>query len=271
MMTSWQFGVSDFSTSEPLQNGALIKESGLDFIEPGLAKASAMAEEDFLAAAERLRAAGVPVLSANWFLPPSLKVVGPEENERDWLDFLELALGRASHLGARAVVFGSPGSRSIPAGWSELQAKEQMIRFCRLAAEVIGDKGWDLRIAVEHVNHTETNFLNTFAEALAIVREIDRKEIGLAADFYHFAMEGESPQVMREAADLVCAVQLANPEGRCYPKPGVEIPGITTFFEELAGIGYGGGISVEATVTGDLAEECAAAAKFFENHDLSPK
>ena len=183
MKNSWQFGVSDFSTSEPLQNGPLIKESGLDFVEPGLAKAAAMPEGEFLAAAERLRVAGIPVLSANWFLPPSLKVVGPEENEAESRAFLELALGRAAYLGARAVVFGSPGSRSIPAGWSELQARDQMIRFCRLAADVIGDNEWGLRIAVEHVNHTETNFLNSFAESLAIVREIDRSEIGLAADF----------------------------------------------------------------------------------------
>jgi len=265
---SWQFGVSDFSTSEPLQNGELIKASGLDFIEPGLAKVAAMPEEDFLAAAERLKNAGVPVLSANWFLPPTLKVVGPEADEGKSRAFLELALGRAAHLGAKAVVFGSPGSRSIPEGWSELEARAQMIGFCRLAAEVIQAGGWDLRIAVEHVNHTETNFLNTFAEALAITREIDRPEIGLAADFYHFAMEGESPEVMREAADLICAVQLADPEGRCFPKPEAEIPGMEAFFEQLAGIGYRGGISVEATVGSDLAAECRAAAKFFENRAL---
>lgn len=263
--SQWQFGVSDFSTSEPLQNGELIKASGLDFIEPGLAKASAMPEEEFLKRAGQLKEAGVPVLSANWFLPPTLKVTGPEADDAKSRAFLELALKRASILGARAVVFGSPGSRSIPAGWAELEARAQMIGFCRLAAEVIREAGWDLRIAVEHVNHTETNFLNTFAEALAITREIDRPEIGLAADFYHFAMEGESSEVMREAADLVCAVQLANPEGRCFPKPDVKIPGIEVFFEHLAGIGYRGGVSVEANVTGDLAGECAAAAKFFEN------
>ncbi len=262
----WQFGVSDFSTSEPLQNGELIKASGLDFIEPGLAKAAAMPEADFLEAAERLRKAEVPVLSANWFLPPTLKVVGPEVDDEKSRSFLEHALGRADHLGAKAVVFGSPGSRSIPVGWSELEAREQMIRFCRLAAEVIQEGGWDLRIAVEHVNHTETNFLNTFAETLAITREIDRPEIGLAADFYHFAMEGEASDVMREAADLICAVQLANPAGRCFPKPGVDIPGIIAFFEHLLGIGYRGGVSVEATVGEDLAQDCTAAAEFFENH-----
>lgn len=262
----WQFGVSDFSTSEPLQNGELIKASGFDFIEPGLAKAAAMPEEEFLAAARRLEQAGVPVLSTNWFLPPSLKVVGPEVDDEKSRLFLELALGRASHLGAKAVVFGSPGSRSIPVAWPELEAREQMIRFCRLAAEVIQEGGLALRIAVEHVNHTETNFLNTFTEALAIVREIDRPEIGLAADFYHFAMEGEATDVMRDAADLICAVQLANPEGRCFPKQGVEIPGIIPFFEHLAGIGYRGGVSVEATVGADLAQDCAAAVGFFEDH-----
>lgn len=265
----WQFGVSDFSTSEPLQNGELIKASGLDFIEPGLAKAAALPEEEFLAAAARLKAAGVPVLSANWFLPPTLKVVGPEANDEQSRAFLELALGRAAHLGAKAVVFGSPGSRSIPSGWSELRAREQMIHFCRMAAEVIQSRGWDLRIGVEHVNHTEGNFLNTFTEALAITREIDRPEIGLTADFYHFAMEGEATGVIREAADLLCAVQLANPRGRCFPKAGVEIPGIEVFFEQLLGIGYRGGISVEAEVGGDLAEECGGAAEFFRRQGLS--
>jgi sugar phosphate isomerase/epimerase len=264
--STWQFGVSDFSSSEPLKNGELIKESGLDFIEPGLAKAAAMPEEEFLAAAARLRAAKVPVLSANWFLPPTLKVVGPDVNERKSHEFLQLALDRASHLGAKAVVFGSPGSRSIPVGWSGLEAREQMVRFCRMAAEVIQEGGWDLRIAVEHVNHTETNFLNTFAEALAITREIDRTEIGLTADFYHFAMEGEATDVMREAADLICAVQLADPKGRIFPKPDAGIPGMIPFFEQLAGIGYRGGISVEATVGDDLAADCAAAAEFFEKH-----
>lgn len=261
----WQFGVSDFSTSEPLRNGELIKASGLDFIEPGLAKATALPEEEFLAAAARLKNAGVPVLSANWFLPPTLKVVGPEADDEAWLAFLKKALGRAALLGAKAVVFGSPGSRSIPTGWSEWQAREQMTRFCRLAAEVIREGGWDLRIALEHVNHTETNFLTTFAEALAMAREIDRPEIGLAADFYHFAMESEATAVMREAADLICAVQLADPKGRVFPKPGATIPGIEVFFEQLVALGYRGGISVEAEVGGDLAEDCAAAARFFEN------
>ena len=134
-----------------------------------------------------------------------------------------------------------------------------MIEFCRLCSDVIRERNWDLKIAVEHVNHTETNFINTFAEALAIVKEIDRDEVGLAADFYHFAMENEPIDVMLEAGQFICAVQVADPSGRCFPKPNAEIPGMNEFFENLAKINYAGGVAVEANVVGDLESDCRQA------------
>jgi len=260
----WIYGISDFSITEPLKNAGEIIASGLDFIEPGLAKAAALSHPDFEAAADRIKKAGIRVQSMNWFLPPELKVVGPDVSHAASRRFLERALQRADHLEARAIVFGSPGSRSIPAGFSESQAREQLIEFCSLTADLISEAQYGLKLAVEHVNHTETNHLNTFAQALDLVREVDRTEVGLAADFYHFAMENESSDIMQEAGDLIHAVQLANPEGRCFPRPGVEIPGLAKFFENLAAIDYQGGISVEATVTGSLREDCEAAAAFFK-------
>jgi D-psicose/D-tagatose/L-ribulose 3-epimerase len=253
------FGVSDFKTTEPLLNFATIIESGMDFIEPGLAKVAAMTETEFSELAVRLRSSKIRVQSMNWFLPPTLKVTGPEVDQAKSRDFLQAALVRASVLGAKTVVFGSPGSRSIPDGFSTTEARQQMIDFCVLAADVIHAGGFDLRIAVEHVNHTETNFINTFAQALDLVREVNRAEIGLAADFYHFAMENESTEILREAGDLVCAVQLADPSGRCFPKPGQEVPNLALFLQSLQGMGYSGGISVEANAGDDLGSECRLA------------
>lgn len=254
----FRFGVSDFSTSEPLINAEKIVACGMEFIEPGLAKIVAMPEPDFTAAVERLKQNNIRVQSVNWFLPPDLKVTGPEVDDSQSRQFLESALARAVTLGATAVVFGSPGSRSVPDGFSVEKATEQMIAFLRLCSDVIRENGWNIKIALEHVNHTETNFVNTFTQALAIVRAVDRPEIGLAADFYHFAMENESMDVMAEAGSLICAVQLANPDGRCFPKSGVEVPGLDTFFQHLIDIGYDGGVSVEATVQ-DLEEDCKSA------------
>ncbi len=253
-------GVSDFSTSEPLFNAEAIIASGMDFIEPGLAKIAAMTDVEFDVAADHIQQNNIRVMSVNWFLPSDLKVVGPSSDEVRSRQFLEHALTRAVRLGAKAVVFGSPGSRSIPDGFSRLEAREQLIKFCQLCADVIQANGWTLRIAVEHVNHTETNLINRFSEALAIVREADRPEIGLAADFYHFAIEDEPLDAMLEAKDLICAVQLADPNGRCFPKHGTEIPGLKKFFENLTTIGYQGGVSVEATVGDDLESDCREAA-----------
>ena len=261
---SFKLGVSDFSTSEPLLNAGTIIASGMDFIEPGLAKITAMNDVDFDAAVQRINAAKVRVQSVNWFLPPELKVIGPEANESMTRQFLELALGRAETLGAKAVVFGSPGSRSLPVGFSQQKGREQMIEFCRMCSDVIRDHDWGMRIAVEHVNHTETNFINTFAQALAIVREVDRPEIGLAADFYHFAIEDESSEIMLEAADLICAVQIANPAGRCFPKPGDLLPDAESFFRQLIEIGYDGGVAVEATVQ-NLESDCRGAVQWISS------
>ncbi|WP_395749150.1 sugar phosphate isomerase/epimerase family protein [Prosthecobacter sp.] len=253
------FGVSDFKTTEPLLNFATIIESGMDFIEPGLAKVAAMTDEEFSELAVKLRGSKVRVQSANWFLPPTLKVTGPDVDQAKSREFLQTALMRASVLAAKAVVFGSPGSRSIPEGFSATEARKQIVDFCVLAADVIQTGGFDLRIAVEHVNHTETNFINTFAQALDLVREVNRKEIGLAADFYHFAMENEATDIVKEAGDLICAVQLANPQGRCFPKPGVEVPKLDLFLQQLREIGYTGGVSVEANAGDDLGSDCRLA------------
>jgi len=255
----FRLGVSDFSTSEPLVNAKTIIACGIDFIEPGLAKIAGMSADDFDTSARSIEEENIHIQSVNWFLPKEVRVNGPNVDQAVSRQFLEHALPRAVRLGAKAIVFGSPGSRSLPDGFSLDTGRMQMIDFCRLCSDVIRELQFDLRIAVEHVNHTETNFVNTFAQALSIVREVDRPEIGLAADFYHFAMEKESMEIIGEAADLVCAVQLANPEGRCFPKPGAAIPGLEEFFQQLVNIDYQGGVSVEATVGDDLEADCRGA------------
>lgn len=252
-------GVSDFMTSEPLVNAADIVAAGMDFIEPGLAKIETMPEDVFQDVSDRIKRQAIQVRSANWFLPPTIKVTGPDVDETKSRNFLENALGRAASLNATTVVFGSPGSRSVPVGFSHHKAMDQMLTFCRLCSEIIREKSFDIRIAVEHVNHTETNLINTFSEAMKLVRTVDRREIGLAADFYHFEMENESTDILADAANLVCAVQLADPAGRRFPQPGQNIARLDRFFEQLINIGYDGGVSIEANPTDQLASDCRGA------------
>jgi len=253
---SMQIGVSEFATTSPITNYATICGAGMDFVEIGLGKAALMSEVDFDAAAKGIAESGASVQSCNWFLPPELKVTGPDVDDNVSQAFLDLALPRAARLGAKAIVFGSPSSRSIPAGFDQAEGRRQIRAFCERVAESIAASGFDIRLAIEHVNQTETNCIPTLAEAIKLAREIDRPEVGVAIDFYHLVMESEPLEVILEAGDLACAVQLADPATRTFPDPKTNVPGLDRFFELLRQINYTGGVSVEATPRDDLAQSC---------------
>ena len=256
-----QLGVSEFPHTNPIENYPTIIEAGFDFVEIGLGKAAQMSEEDFDQAARGIEASQTQVVSCNWFLPPELKVTGPEVSDQASQDFLDLALPRAARLGAKAIVFGSPASRSVPDGFSHEEARDQMKAFCTRVADSIAAKQLDIRLAIEHVNYTETNFVRTLADAIHLAREIERPEIGVAIDFYHLEMEKESLEVILDAEGLACAVQLADPSNRSFPQEGSEIPRLEDFFSKLRAINYDAGVSVEATPGEDLLATCRSAAK----------
>ena len=68
-----------------------------------------------------------------------------------------------------------------------------------------------------------------------------------------------STDILADAANLVCAVQLADPAGRRFPQPGQNIARLDRFFEQLINIGYDGGVSIEANPTDQLASDCRGA------------
>ncbi len=250
----WPLGVSDFSITEPLLNAATIIEAGFDYIEPGLAKAVAMPVEDFAAARGEILSKGINVLSMNWFVPPSVKVTGPDVDAAQCRQFVENALSLANSLGAKAIVFGSPGARNIPDDFPMDRALDQLEEFFVCCADVIRENAYPIKIGIEHVNYTESNILNLLSDAIQLAKRINRPEIGLAVDFYHLAMEEEPLDTILGAKGLVVAVQLADPATRSFPKSGKEVPGLVEFFRMLRAIEYDAGVSIEANVDDLLTE-----------------
>jgi sugar phosphate isomerase/epimerase len=259
----WKLGICDFSNSEPLRNFELIQDAGFDYIEPGLAKATMLSPRELAVAAQNIVARKYRVLSMNWFLPPGVKVTGPDVDPKLCRQYVEKAFAVADSLGAVAVVFGSPGSRSIEEGFSMQTAWEQLVVFCHLCADVIRENGYDIRLGIEHVNYTETNVIRKLEEAIRLAKEVDRPEIGVAVDFYHLVMENEPMETILGAKGMVVAVQMANPATRAYPKKDDEIPQLKEFFQMLNSIGYLGGIGIEANV-GDVAVEGAEALAYLQ-------
>ena len=122
-----------------VDQAALVRDWGYDYIELALAPLAVLSDEDFTAALKILRQSDLPCLACNIFLPRSVRVTGdaadPAVNER----YLRTALGRAARLGAEVVVFGSSGSRNIPGGFPAARALEQLRAFAAIAAGVAAE------------------------------------------------------------------------------------------------------------------------------------
>lgn len=201
-------------------------------------KVSAIQFEENLA---RLRRLALPVWAFNIFIPAELKLVGPEVNEAALLGYADTVIQRVSLTGAKLIVLGSGGARRLPPGFDPLTARHQFIQIGQKLADLASK--YDLVIALEALNRSETNFINTLGEALSIVKKINHPHFRLNVDLYHLLKEQESPQVIRRCGKYVVYAELAEPTHRTAP--GVEGTDFAPYLKALAKLRYHGHLVVE--------------------------
>lgn len=259
-----RYGIATFGDVEPLRDVATVAACGYDYVEPGLAKTLALPDAERQAQLRRMAATTLRIEAMNWFLPGAdLKLTGPAVDEARVRDFLERSLALAQQLGAKVIVFGSPGARSYPDGFPREQAWEQLKAFLRTAGGIIEARGHGMVIGIEPLRKPESNIVNTVAEAARLAREVDHPKVRIIVDFYHLAFENEDPDVILEARDLIVHLQIADPSARGFPKQEGAEARYRRFFENLRKIGYRGRLSIEAN-SSDLAGDCGPALTFLK-------
>ena len=224
-----------------------VYESGYDYLELNTAEIALLSDEEFEIAAKRINETGLPVPVTNVFVPGHIKLVGPDTDQRQQDDYLRTAYSRLQRLGVEYIVFGSSGARRIPEGFDRDEAWDQLVAFGRRAAEKAA--GYGITILVEPLRRQETNIINTAAEGLELVRQVNHPHFQLMIDFYHMAVENEDPDIVLKAADHLHHLHIANPEGRMFPLSWDEHPFYTGFFKNLRHIGYNKRISIEGRFT----------------------
>lgn len=231
-------------TATGIEYARQLKDLGYDYVELPLNRVAQLDGPAFEALLSQLEKTGLPCLSCNDFMPSSFQIVGDEVTEKAvLLSYLERALERGQRLGAFCTVFGSPWSRSCPAGFLRDRAWEQLVEFLRMAGDLAARYG--MVIAVEHNNHDETNMLNHFSDGVRMVREVGHPNVKAMCDYYHLRYEGDPPEVLLEAEDILVHTHIAALEGRRY-RIGLDLePMLPDYAEMLRKIGYSGGISVE--------------------------
>ena len=233
-------------------------EYGFDYYEPSAAALSAMTDAQFAAFRDRVLSSPIRCESFNSLIR-TLKVVGPEVKLDAVSAYLDSTLTRCRDLGGQIAVWGSAGSRNVPENFSRERASDQIKIFLARAGDIARSK--KMLIAIEPLRRQESNIINTGAEALKLVREVNHPQVQMIIDYYHLREEHEDPEILRTAREHIVHLHFANPAGRRWPHDASEDPVYARFFELLKETGFEGGLSIEGN--GTFKEDAQASLKFF--------
>jgi D-psicose/D-tagatose/L-ribulose 3-epimerase len=253
-----KFGGVEIGVCGPVEDFAKAETFGFDYYEPAAAAVAALSDEAFADFRGRVLASRLRCRSFNSLIR-TLRVVGPDANPEAVSAYLGSTLDRCRILGARVAVWGSASSRNVPEGYSRVQAWQEIKTFLRRAGEIAQSR--NIVIAIEPLRKQESNILNTGAEALKMVREVEHPNVKMIIDYYHLREEKEDPEILLLAAKEIVHLHFANPSGRVWPKTPDEDAEYARFFEFLKQTNYHGGLSIEGRGTFD--QDGAASLTFF--------
>ncbi|HEY4021756.1 MAG TPA: TIM barrel protein [Pseudonocardiaceae bacterium] len=150
---------------------------------------------------------------------------------------LAVEIGRALNCPAFNALYGN---RTDAASAAEQDAVA--VGNLRHAADAVAEIG--ATVLLEPVSGIPSYPLRTAADVVAILDAVDRPNIGLLADLYHLAVNGDDVAAAIAAyADRVAHVQIADAPGRGEPGSG-ELP-LDDWLAALVANGYTGYVAAE--------------------------
>lgn len=234
-----------------LDKAAVAAEIGFEYLESNLGQIK-KSEVSYL---RELRKAvdnfGVKFEATNCFFPGDIHIVGDSASLDEIREYTCRAFDNAKILGVETCVLGSGRSREIPDGYDREKGYAQALDALRVIGEEAKQR--DIRVAIEPLNHKETNVFNTVRESTDVCRTLGLDTVCVLADIYHMVMEDEDYSALAYAGDKLIHVHLSNPLGlgdtgtakRIYPAEGDGYD-YAPFIDGLKAANYDGRISLEA-------------------------
>jgi D-psicose/D-tagatose/L-ribulose 3-epimerase len=207
---------------------------------------------------------GIRIISLHSLLytRPDLGLFRGEETDRRTIRYLSELAWLGADLGARWMVFGSPGGRRRGTlGFPE--ACEEAARVFGPAGDAAAEAG--LTLLIEPLTRAETDFVNTTGEGIGLVELVGSPGFALHLDAKSVAEEpGEKLPLLRRALPLLRHFHVND--------PGLVPLGTVADYhrelgEALRGSGYGGHVSIEMKTVPDhrraITRSLALAKRFY--------
>ena len=187
-----------------------LKEVGADFFEfsfSALGQAEESAVNESIAFVKEL---GLPVVSMNGLLMGDFRMTGENTNHDVIAEFVEKTLERATKYGTRNFVIGSGKARSVPEGFSEEKAREQLESLFVDKLLPIFAK-YDSYLSIEELRKEECNIFITCKETMETIRKINHPNLTLLVDYYHAMLGGDTFEEIASYKDKITHVHIASP------------------------------------------------------------
>ena len=227
----------------PLEQDSLAYASGFRMIGESVGRmlSPSLTEDQFRENLQRIKRTRCKVVLCNIFFPGSIKIAGPDVNEARVLSYADTVFARAKKAGIGLIVLGSGAARRLPDNYDTVNAKKDFVVLCRKLSVVAAK--YEIMIALESLQSAETNFLISLNSAAEIVRAVDHTNFRLNADIFHMLRQGESPQSIIDAADILVYCEIAEKQSRSLP--GVMGDDFKPWLRALRKANYKGHIFIE--------------------------
>ena len=187
---------------------------------------------------------GLEIIGLHWLLAKTegLHLTTADTAARNRTsDYLKELADLCADLGGSVMVHGSPFQRNVEEGMSRDTAYANAADVFRLAMPHLADRG--VYLCMEPLTTKETDFCNTCAEGLELIRMVDHPHFVLHQDVKAMLGEGNPlPDLIRDYADVTnhFHVNDSNLLG-----PGMGETDYHPIFEALLETDYNGWVSVE--------------------------
>lgn len=189
---------------------------------------------------------GIECVGLHWLLAPppkGLHFTTPDAAVRKKsIAYLEQLSNFCADLDGPVMIFGSPNQRNT-VGISIDEAKKYFAEG--LAAVADHAKQRDVKVLIEPLDKTQTDVVNTLAEAVQIVKQVDHSAIQTMFDFHNTLDETEPFDVLiKEYYDYIYHVHVQEMDGR-HLGTGNAVNNFVKAFQTLKDLNYDRWVSLE--------------------------
>ena len=183
------------------------------------------------------------IYSANCLTPNEMRLTGPEVDMQAIREYARVTFDRLAQLQISTVVFGAGRSKSVPEGFAQEAAWDQLYELGSFFADTAAQYGQTL--VIEPLSYTETNIINTVAEAAEYAKTLGRSNCKYLVDFYHYISNGEKLEDLAAFSQGLVHAHIATAVKRSAPQDAQDWDFFRQCIRTLKDMGYTGGLTYE--------------------------